>query len=98
ETAGVPLADTTTELVCHFSESKLHALNETPYYVADSAYSLEVIGRKCAACGIIVREDARKKEKIGGLDGKGIAKAKCPKCAAKFGNLTLYALAGPKAN
>mgnify|MGYP007059603772 CR=1 FL=1 len=37
-----------------------------------------------------VSEDSQKKKKIGGLNGKGIAKAKCPKCSAKFGSQPMY--------
>lgn len=92
ENCGVPLAETYADSVCHFSEAKLKALSDVPYYQADPVYKLEVVGRQCEGCGIVVSEDARKKEKIGGLDGKGVAKAKCPKCGKKFGNVTLYAL------
>lgn len=92
ENAGVPLTESHSEAVCTFSEAKLKPLADTAYYQADPAYKLEIIGRQCEGCGIFVSEDARKKEKIGGLDGKGIAKAKCPKCGKKFGGITLYAL------
>ena len=40
----------------------------------------------------MVSEDSRKKEKIGGKTGRGIAKAKCPKCEKKFGDISLYSL------
>ena len=92
ENCGVPLTESHTEAVCTFSEAKLKPLADVAYYKADPAYKLEIIGRQCEGCGIFVSEDARKKEKIGGLDGKGIAKAKCPKCGKKFGGITLYAL------
>lgn len=92
ENCGVPLTESHTEAVCTFSETKLKPLADIAFYKADPAYKLEVIGRQCEGCGIFVSEDARKKEKIGGLDGKGIAKAKCPKCTKKFGGITLYAL------
>jgi hypothetical protein len=42
---------------------------------------------------LVISEDGRKKEKLGGPDGKGLAKAKCPKCKNKFGSNTLYMLA-----
>ena len=47
-------------------------------------------GHRCTACGLVVSEESRRKEKIGGLNGKGLAKAKCPKCGGKFGTAPLY--------
>ena len=52
-----------------------------------------LVGYRCGNCGIEISEDARKKEKIGGSNGKGIAKAKCPKCKGKMGSHPLYSLA-----
>ena len=40
----------------------------------------------------MVSEESRKKEKLGGAAGKGIAKAKCPKCTQKFGEITLFGI------
>lgn len=93
EEFGIPLVDRFTELTCHYNETKLPVLEAIEYYQNDPACKLELIGRKCAGCGLIVSEDARKKEKIGGANGKAIAKAKCPKCNAKFGNISLFTVA-----
>ncbi len=96
---GVPLTDKFADFKCHYTDQVFQALENTDYHQADSAIKLKIVGRKCEGCGLIVSEDGRKKEKLGGLDGKGIAKAKCPKCQKKFGSLSLYAVeaaaAGP---
>jgi hypothetical protein len=42
-----------------------------------------------------VSEDSRKKEKIGGKSDASVAKALCPKCKSKFGDITLYGLPAP---
>ena len=52
-------------------------------------------GWRCSGCKLVVSEDARKKEKIGGSAGRGIAKAKCPKCKQPFGNNPLYTYTPP---
>ena len=90
--SGIPMDDATTEVQCHYSEGKFEALvlDNLAYYEADEKIKLDVVGRKCQECGLVVSEDSRKKEKIGGANGKGIAKAKCPKCTKKFGNITLF--------
>ncbi|MAG93717.1 MAG: hypothetical protein CMJ48_08215 [Planctomycetaceae bacterium] len=88
----IPLEDVVTELECHYSERKLSSLEHFDYYQADPAFELELLGRKCQACGIVVSEDSRKKERIGGKTGKGIVKSKCPKCGAAFGSISLYGL------
>ena len=89
---GVPQADTTTELKCHYSDEPVHALQDVEFYQADPNLDLRIIGRRCQECDLVINEDSRKKEKIGGSNGRGIAKAKCPKCKKKFGGITLYAL------
>ncbi len=94
----IPLEDVVTELECHYSERKLSSLEHFDYYQADPAFKLELLGRKCQACGIVVGEDSRKKERIGGKTGKGIAKAKCPKCGAPFGSISLYGLSDEPAS
>ncbi len=86
----VPLEDAYAELKCHYSEGPVRELLNVPYYQADKSFKLKAVGWRCGDCGLVVSEDSRKKEKIGGLNGKGIAKAKCPKCQAKFGNNPLY--------
>ena len=51
---------------------------------------MTLLGRTCGACGISVSEETRKKQKIGGASGRGLSRAKCPKCNGKFGNNSLY--------
>lgn len=92
EDVGVPLADKLVELKCHYTEQTFQALENADYHRADPNLKLVIVGRKCEGCGLIVSEDGRKKEKLGGADGKGIAKAKCPKCQKKFGSFTFYAV------
>jgi hypothetical protein len=89
---GIPLDDRMKPVQCHYSEEKFDALpvEELPFYQADPEIELELRGHRCAACGIVVSEESRRKEKIGGLNGKGLAKAKCPKCGGKFGTVPLY--------
>ena len=91
----VPLAEEYKTFKCHYGETPVRSLQHLEYYQKDPSLKLEVSGWKCSACGLIVGEEARKKEKIGGLDGKGIAKAKCPKCSQKFGSNPMYAIAEP---
>lgn len=90
EEVGVPLADKLTEYKCHYTEQTFQALDNADYHQADPNLKLTIVGRKCEGCGLIVSEDGRKKEKLGGADGKGIAKAKCPKCQKKFGTFSFY--------
>jgi hypothetical protein len=92
----VPLEDTFTEAKCHYSDQPLKFLENVEYYQADPAFKLKLVGRKCQACGLAISEDSRKKEKIGGANGKAIAKAKCPKCQQKFGTLSLFTLEVPE--
>lgn len=93
---GIPLTDTITPLKCHYSEVELPTLENADWYTDDPALKPIVIGRKCAGCGLIVSEDSRKKEKIGGKNDASIAKANCPKCKKKFGDIKLFGL-DPKA-
>jgi hypothetical protein len=95
--SGVPLEDIFTERHCHFSDEVLRILENLDYYKDDPGFKLKVIGHKCAGCGLVVSEESRAKENIGGKDGKKIAKAKCPKCQKPFGDLPLYALDAPAA-
>lgn len=92
EDVGVPLTDKLSEHKCHYTEQMFAALDEVTYHQADPNIKLAIVGRKCEGCGLIISEDGRKKEKLGGADGKGIAKAKCPKCQKKFGSFTFYAV------
>lgn len=89
----IPLTEQYQTFKCHYSEQPVRALQQLEYYQKDPNIKLEVSGWKCSACGLIVSEEARKKEKIGGLNGKAIAKAKCPKCSQKFGSNPMYAIA-----
>ena len=89
---GIPLADSFSNCACHYNETLMKPLEEAEYYKVDPLADIELIGWRCEGCGLVVSEDARKKEKIGGASGKGIAKAKCPKCSQKFGNHPLHAL------
>lgn len=89
---GVPKDESYTDYTCHYSDVPVRAINDVAWYQADPASGLVLAGWKCAACGLVVSEDARKKEGLGGKAGKGIAKAKCPKCSNKFGEQPLYTL------
>lgn len=89
---GVPLSDSEVKGKCHYSDRQITSIEVTDFHKADPELELEIVGRKCQACGLVVSEESRKKEKLGGAAGKGIAKAKCPKCQQKFGDTTLYAL------
>jgi hypothetical protein len=91
-----PLTETYTTLKCHYTDQPVQELMALAYYRSEpKVYPLQVSGWRCGQCSLVVSEDARKKEKIGGLDGKGIAKAKCPKCGGKFGSNPLYQIAQP---
>lgn len=89
---SIPLVDSLTEATCHYSEVAMQPLAPVglEYYRADPAIKLVVLGRRCEKCSLIVSEDSRKKEKIGAASDASVAKARCPKCKSKFGNITLY--------
>ena len=88
----VPLEDEYEVLTCHYSDTPIHALKHLEFYQQDPATPLQLLGWKCEGCGLIVSEDSRKKEKIGGKSESSVPKAKCPKCKKKFGDQRLYAL------
>jgi len=88
----IPLTDTFTEMKCHFSDEPLIVLDRVEFYQADPACKLRLIGRRCKECELVISEESRKKEKIGGASGRGIAKSLCPKCKKKFGDISLYTL------
>jgi hypothetical protein len=92
---SIPLTDDLVESKCHYSENVFQSLSpeRLEYYQADPAIKLTVLGRRCQKCGLVVSEDSRKKEKIGGTSESSIAKALCPKCKSKFGTITLYGVA-----
>ena len=87
---GVPAELKHETLSCHYSQSKVEAVKDLPYYQQDPGYELTLTGYRCANCGIAVSEESRAKNKLGGANGKSIAKAKCPKCSGKFGDQPLY--------
>lgn len=89
---GVPAEDVFVDYKCHYTDVPIRALQNVEWYQADPASGVTIAGWKCAACGLAISEDARKKENIGGKGGKAIAKAKCPKCNNKFGEQPLYTL------
>ena len=98
ENTEIPLTDHYETSKCHYSEAQVRDLASVDYYRKDPAFQLEIGGWKCSGCGLVVSEEARKKEKLGGLNGKGLAKAKCPKCTQKFGSNALVQLAATEAS
>ena len=95
---GIPATDEFEEMaMCHYLNTPVKGLKNLEFYRADPTAELVLAGWKCAACSMVVSEDGRQKEKLGGKGGKGIAKTKCPKCKQKFGDHPLYTLAEQKA-
>lgn len=95
---GVPEQEHHISPLCHYTQAKVESIREAAYYTNDDAFELELTGYRCTACGIAVSESGRAKHKLGGSAGKSIAKAKCPKCEAKFGNEPMYRITkGPEA-
>ena len=92
---SVPLTDEYATFKCAISGVPVKELGKINYYVKDPGFKLEVVGWRCAGCKIVVSEAARVEAKLGGANGKGIAKAKCPKCTQKMGDQPLYQVAGP---
>lgn len=90
EGSGVPLQDVYQTSGCQLSKSIVKELQNLVYYQKDPEIKLEVSGYRCKVCGTIVSETARATQKLGGANGKGIAKAKCPKCTKPMGNNPLY--------
>lgn len=94
---GIPMEDEFTDVGrCHYFQVQVKGLKPDllKFYQEDPQVELELAGWKCAACGLVVSEDARQKEKLGGKGGKGLAKVKCPKCQQKFGEQPFYTIAG----
>lgn len=89
---GIPLTDEYTTAKCHYSDTIIKALKNDEWYKADPESKAVLAGWKCEGCGLVVSEDARKKEKLGGANGKALAKTPCPKCKKKFGERPLYTL------
>lgn len=93
--SGVPLEDAFDEFPCHSTKAPIRVLRSLEYYKNDPAFKLVTVGYKCGACSLTLSEAGRAKDGLGGKDGKGIAKAKCPKCQQKFGDNPLISLAEP---
>jgi hypothetical protein len=90
---GIPIEDEYEDQgKCHYLGVPVRGLKNLDFYRADPTCELVVSGWRCAACSLTISADAREKEKLGGKGGKGIAKAKCPKCQQKFGDKPVYAL------
>lgn len=93
---GIPDSDKAETFSCFMSQSRIESIKGLTYYQKDAAYTLELTGHKCKSCGTTISEEARKAAKLGGVKGKGIAKAKCPKCSNKMQAESLYKIAqGP---
>ncbi|MDG2128473.1 MAG: hypothetical protein P8K08_10815 [Fuerstiella sp.] len=90
EDNGVPATEETDTLFCFLSEVKIEAVRNLDYYENDPGFAVELSGYICEACGAAITESSRKNKKLGGAAGKGLAKAKCPKCSNKFGNQKAY--------
>ena len=95
--AGTPIPRTDDAPVHagHYTDAPVPELPRPDLYLADPKLNAVIAGYRCQGCGLIVSEDGRKKEKLGGANGKGLAKAKCPKCDKPFGRQPLYKLATP---
>jgi DNA-directed RNA polymerase subunit M/transcription elongation factor TFIIS len=89
---GIPVTEEAESLSCFYTQTRVEALKNLVFYENDPGFELELSGHRCAACGIAVTEEARAKNKLGGANGKSLAKAKCPKCSSKFGSDPLYKL------
>jgi hypothetical protein len=87
---GVPDAEKNETLSCFVNQSKIESVKSLVYYQQDPAFELELTGFRCKSCGTAISEEGRKKNKLGGANGKGIAKTKCPKCSGKMGEEPLY--------
>lgn len=87
---GVPESEKNETLSCFVNQSKVEAIKSLIYYQQDPAFELELSGYRCKSCGAAVSEEGRRKNKLGGANGKAIAKAKCPKCGGKMGEDPLY--------
>lgn len=87
---GVPDTEKVETVSCFINQSRVESIRNVLYYQKDSAFELELSGYRCKACSVVISEEGRKKNKLGGANGKGIAKAKCPKCSQKMGEELLY--------
>ena len=87
---GVPAGEKVDNLSCFINQSRVEAIRDVTYYEQDPAFELELSGFRCKACTAVISEEGRLKNKLGGANGKSIAKAKCPKCSGKMGEDRLY--------
>lgn len=87
---GVPTTEKVDNLSCFINQSRVESLRDVNYYEQDPAFELELSGFRCKACTAVISEEGRLKTKLGGANGKAIAKAKCPKCSGKMGEERLY--------
>jgi len=89
---GIPMEDQFENVRCGLSDTIVkHLAGPLEYYKADPKRPLVPVAWKCAGCGIYISEAGAKKEKLGGKNAAGVAKAKCPKCKKKIGAETLMA-------
>ncbi len=87
---GVPATEKIDNLSCFINQSRVESIRDLTYYEQDPAFELELTGFRCKACTAVISEEGRLKNKLGGGNGKAIAKAKCPKCSGKMGEERLY--------
>lgn len=92
EDVGIPPEHVFSTYKCHYTDTLVKGLENLDFYKADPTVELAVAGYRCGACSLVVSEEGRKKENLGGKAGKGIAKAKCPKCGSKMGDNPVYTL------
>lgn len=85
----IPFFNQTQEVDCQVSKEKFEFLNQLEYYQADDSFDLQLIGWECESCHTHITEKAREETKLGGKGAKAIAKAKCPTCSQKMGNIQL---------
>jgi rubredoxin len=97
EGSGIPLSSELATLSCHYNETPVLELQQVAYFQNDKSFTLQLTGYRCQSCGLVVSEDGRKKEKIGGKTPASIKSAKCPKCQKPFGLGPLYTLQRGKA-
>ena len=90
ENAGIPPEASLSTHRCQITDLPVKSLDHIEFYKADSSVELETVGFECGKCHIAISEQGRQKENLGGKAGKGIAKAKCPKCGSKMGDHLLF--------
>lgn len=87
---GVPAEDKPRSSNCFIKQSRVEFVANLNFYQNDTSYELELTGFQCTACKAVISEEGRASKKLGGAAGKGIAKAKCPKCNARMGEDKLF--------